>query len=255
MAKIVEAKGFGPASAFVDAARDTSAVHAIDPAARDLEGYLFPETYPLSRHADAPGIVRLMADAFNRALSPELRAAAAARGLSIRQLVTLASIVEKETGKPEERPLVASVYENRLRIGMPLQCDPTVIYALEQAGRYHGNLHHDDLVVRFAVQHLSVSRPAAWPHRCARARVTRRRRSPGGIELPVFRQPQRRLARIRGDARTSTIGTSRSTRWSTSGVGQVRRAGRARRERVIERSLPRLGRPGPPALSDIIAIA
>ncbi len=144
-AKIVEAKGFGPASAFVDAARDTSAVHAIDPAARDLEGYLFPETYPLSRHEDAPGIVRLMADAFNRALSPDLREAAAARGLSIRQLVTLASIVEKETGKPEERPLVASVYENRLRIGMPLQCDPTVIYALEQAGRYHGNLHHDDL--------------------------------------------------------------------------------------------------------------
>jgi UPF0755 protein len=145
MAKIVEAKGFGPASAFVDAARDTSAVHAIDPAARDLEGYLFPETYPLSRHADAPALVRLMADAFNRALSPELRAAAAARGLSIRELVTLASIVEKETGKPEERPLVASVYENRLRIGMPLQCDPTVIYALEKVGRYHGNLHHDDL--------------------------------------------------------------------------------------------------------------
>jgi len=144
-AKIVEAKGFGPASAFVDAARDTSPVHSIDPAARDLEGYLFPETYPLSRHADAPGIVRVMADAFNRALSPELRQAAAARGLSIRQLVTLASIVEKETGKPEERPLVASVYENRLRIGMPLQCDPTVIYALDLVGRYHGNLHHDDL--------------------------------------------------------------------------------------------------------------
>ena len=145
MARIVEAKGFGPASAFVEAARDGSVVHALDPAARDLEGYLFPETYPLSRHADAPRIVRLMAEAFDRALSPDLRAAARARGLSIRQVVTLASIVEKETARPEERPLVASVYENRLRIGMALQCDPTVIYALEQVGRYHGNLHHEDL--------------------------------------------------------------------------------------------------------------
>jgi UPF0755 protein len=145
MAKIVEAKGFGTADAFVGAARDVSLVRGFDPAAHDLEGYLFPETYPLSRHADAPRIVRLMIDAFDRALTPELRAAAAARNLSIRQVVTLASIVEKETASPDERPLVASVYENRLRIGMPLQCDPTVIYALELVGRYHGNLHHDDL--------------------------------------------------------------------------------------------------------------
>jgi UPF0755 protein len=146
MAKIAEAKGFGPASAFVEASRDVTAIRSIDPLARDLEGYLFPETYPLSRHADAPAIVRLMTEAFDRALSPDLRAAARARGLTIRQLVTLASIVEKETARPDERPLVASVYENRLRIGMALQCDPTVIYALEQAGRYHGNLHHDDLM-------------------------------------------------------------------------------------------------------------
>jgi UPF0755 protein len=145
MARIVEARGFGPASAFVEAARDGSLVHAVDPAARDLEGYLFPETYALSRHADAARIVRLMAEAFDRALSPDLRTTARERGLSIRQVVTLASIVEKETARPEERPLVASVYENRLRIGMALQCDPTVIYALEQVGRYHGNLHHDDL--------------------------------------------------------------------------------------------------------------
>src|SRR5205814_6909866 len=75
----------------------------------------------------------------------DLRTAAGTRGLSVRQLVTLASIVEKETGQAEERPLVAAVYENRLRIGMGLQCDPTVIYALQLAGRYNGNLRRDDL--------------------------------------------------------------------------------------------------------------
>jgi UPF0755 protein len=145
VARLVEEKGFDSADAFLEAARDATRVHAFDPAARDVEGYLFPETYPLSRHADARRIVQTMVTAFDRAVSPELRAAAAERGLSVRQFVTLASIVEKETGNPDERPIVASVYENRLRIGMPLQCDPTVIYALEKAGRYDGNLHHDDL--------------------------------------------------------------------------------------------------------------
>ena len=133
MAKIFESKGLGAAESFVDAARS-------------FEGYLFPDTYALPRHTDASKLVHLMHDAFERALTPDIRAAAEARGLTLQQLVTLASIVEKETGNPAERPLVASVYENRLRIGMALQCDPTVIYALELAGRYDGNVRRDDLL-------------------------------------------------------------------------------------------------------------
>ncbi len=82
---------------------------------------------------------------FEKVFTPELRQAAAARTLTVRQAVTLASIVEKETAKAEERPLVAAVYTTRLRIGMPMQCDPTVIYGLVKAGRYDGNIHKVDL--------------------------------------------------------------------------------------------------------------
>jgi UPF0755 protein len=145
MAAIVEAHGFGSAAAFVDAAKDVSLIRAVDPAATDLEGYLFPETYSLSRHTDASTIVRLMVGRFLHVWGPDLRAAAEARGLSVRQAVTLASIVEKETARSDERPLIAAVYTTRLRIGMPLQCDPTVIYALQEAGQYKGTLSGADL--------------------------------------------------------------------------------------------------------------
>jgi peptidoglycan lytic transglycosylase G len=145
MAAIFESHGFGRAPLFLDAAKDTAAIRDLDPAAADLEGYLFPDTYPLPRHTDAAKLVRQMTAEFARALTPELRAAAAARHLSVRETVTLASIVEKETARPEERPLVAAVYENRLRLGMPLQCDPTVIYALQRAGKYDGNLTRQSL--------------------------------------------------------------------------------------------------------------
>jgi UPF0755 protein len=145
MAGVFESHGLGEAAAFNKAARDASLVRDLDPAARNLEGYLFPETYSVPRHADAAKLVRMMVDRFDHVLTPDFRAAAAERGLTVRQLVTLASIVEKETAQPAERPLVAAVYENRLRIGMGLQCDPTVIYALQLAGRYTGNLRRDDL--------------------------------------------------------------------------------------------------------------
>jgi UPF0755 protein len=88
-----------------------------------------------------------MVTAFRDALSAEIVNAAAARGLTVRELVTLASLVEKETGKPEERSLVSAVYWNRLKIGMGLQCDPTVIYALERAGLWQGNLTRQNMQI------------------------------------------------------------------------------------------------------------
>ena len=147
MAKIFESHGLGPAAAFVEAAKDAALIHDLDPAARNLEGYLFPETYAVPRKTDAPKLVRLMVGRFGHVFTQELRDAAAARKLSVRQAVALASIVEKETAKAEERPLVAAVYVNRLRLRMPLQADPTVIFAIQQTGTYTGNLRHDDLMI------------------------------------------------------------------------------------------------------------
>jgi UPF0755 protein len=145
MSAIFEAQGFGPAKDFIAAAADPDPIRHIDPAAPDLEGYLFPDTYTLPRRVTAKQLVARMTARFEQALTPEIREQAAARGRSVRQLVTLASLVEKETAKAEERPLVAAVYVNRLKVGMGLQCDPTVIYALERAGRYTGNLTRESL--------------------------------------------------------------------------------------------------------------
>jgi UPF0755 protein len=145
MAALYESRGFGTAAAFTKAAQNVSLISELDPVAHDLEGYLFPNTYTLPRKATADQLVTRMVQEFDKALTPEMRQQAAARGMSVRQLVTLASIVEKETGRPDERPVIAAVYSNRLKVGMGLQCDPTVIYALERAGRYTGNLTRADL--------------------------------------------------------------------------------------------------------------
>jgi UPF0755 protein len=145
MAAVFEERGFGVAADFVKAAQNAALIHDLDPSARDLEGYLFPETYALPRNTPASEVVAQMVAGFSKAFDAELRAAAAADGLTVRQVVTLASLVEKETAAAAERPLVAAVYRNRLRIRMGMQADPTVIYALQKADRYDGNLSKADL--------------------------------------------------------------------------------------------------------------
>jgi UPF0755 protein len=145
MAQVFEEKGFGKAADFTSAAGNAKLINDLDPAARDLEGYLFPETYSLPRDTPAPVVIEQMVAGFKNALTEDLRAAAKEQGLTIRQLVTLASLVEKETGAGEERPLVAAVYRNRMKINMGMQADPTVIYALQKAGQYRGNLTRENL--------------------------------------------------------------------------------------------------------------
>lgn len=145
MAQVFEEKGFGKAAEFRKAAEDSKLIVDLDPEARDLEGYLFPETYSLPRDTPATVVVEQMVAGFKNALTEDVKAAAKADGLTIRELVTLASLVEKETAAADERPLVAAVYRNRMKIRMGMQADPTVIYALQKAGQYRGNLSRDNL--------------------------------------------------------------------------------------------------------------
>jgi UPF0755 protein len=147
MAELFGETPLGSAAEFRAAAGDTGLVAAIDPGARSLEGYLFPDTYSLSRRAGAEAMIRSMVSRFERTFDAARRERAAAVNMTPREVVTLASLVEKETAVPAERATVAAVYLNRLRIGMPLQCDPTVIYAMMLAGRWRGNITRADLQI------------------------------------------------------------------------------------------------------------
>ena len=105
------------------------------PARLRLEGDLFPSTYTLSHRAGAAEAVRMMLNQFRKVFDGKMRDAPRPEMTVRREVVTLASVIEKETAQAEERPLVSAVFQNRLQQRMPLQCDPTVIYALVRAGR------------------------------------------------------------------------------------------------------------------------
>ncbi len=147
MADVFARTGLGRTGDFVTAVNSAVASAPVGAGVRSLEGYLFPDTYPLARNATADDVVRAMLARFDQVLTPERRAAATERGMTVHELLTLASLVEKETSKAEERPIVAAVYLNRLKIRMPLQCDPTVIYAMMLARRWNGNIRKADLQI------------------------------------------------------------------------------------------------------------
>ena len=170
IARNLETGKFMPAGDFLYAASDPSLIREFAPEARTLEGFLFPATYELPRHPVATELTaemvhkfkdewkRIEASGANGQSASNGQAGAKASNDSQEETpvnmesptarlrtVTLASLVERETPKPEERPKVASVFDNRIHKGMRLQCDPTVIYGLERMGQYKGSLSGKDL--------------------------------------------------------------------------------------------------------------
>jgi UPF0755 protein len=142
----LEAGKFMTADKFVAAAQNAEPIRDIAPHAKTLEGFLFPATYLLPRHPEPAELTSQMVRKFREEWSRIASTSPIAVGSGLTDhIVTLASLVERETPKPEERPLVAAVFENRLHKNMRLQCDPTVIYAMEQADQYKGTLTGADL--------------------------------------------------------------------------------------------------------------
>ena len=145
IAGLAATEGFVSREEFLAAAQDSSAVRDLAPRAPTLEGFLFPATYEFPRHMNGKDITAAMVKRFRQVWMTLPTADALAAHRDPQDIVTLASLVERETPLAEERPHVAGVFQNRLRMGFPLQCDPTVAYALTLAGKYNGKLESADL--------------------------------------------------------------------------------------------------------------
>src|SRR5712671_1274889 len=145
IADLAASEGFLARDEFLAAARDPSPIRDLAPDAPSLEGFLFPATYEFPRHITGKDMTAAMVKRFKQVWGALPAAGESTAHKPVQDVVTLASLVERETPRPEERPHVAGVFENRLRIGQPLQCDPTVAYAMTLAGAYSGKLDGGDL--------------------------------------------------------------------------------------------------------------
>lgn len=134
--------GYTDHEEFLRLAMDAAFAQKLGIDAPSLEGYLFPETYRFGVNLPSRHLLRFMVDQFNKHLSKEWTEKAATLGLNLQQVVTLASIIQKETAKLSEMPIISAVFHNRLQLNMPLQADPTVIYGIED---FNGNLTRRDL--------------------------------------------------------------------------------------------------------------
>ncbi|MGA9751751.1 MAG: endolytic transglycosylase MltG [Acidobacteriota bacterium] len=142
VAHLLAAAGLGREKTFLRLTSDPALIRDLDPAATTLEGYLFPETYLVDPDLREEAVLKVLVTSFRSWW--EKIGLPNSDGMPIREVVTLASLVEKETAAPQERPLVAGVFLNRLRIGMPLQTDPTIVYAETIDGVYRGYLTRQD---------------------------------------------------------------------------------------------------------------
>lgn len=142
IADVLEGQRITSRAEFLRLASDKSFLKTLGISAETVEGYLFPDTYRFARGTPAKDVVRTMVDQLGRVMTEEWQARAKDMNLTIHHVLTLASVIEKETGSGDERPHISSVFHNRLKKRIPLQSDPTVIYGLPN---FDGNLRKKDL--------------------------------------------------------------------------------------------------------------
>ena len=178
------------------------------PRAATLNGYLFPATYPIDDETTAESLIAAMIEALDGALDQVLRGRIELSSMTLHEVLTLASIVERETLLRDEMPLVASVFHNRLDVGVKLDADPTVQYAITTNSSREpvGRLVEDRADPRrsrlpVALQHLPGGGSAARPDRQPAPRCDQGGAQPGGHGLLLLRGARRRLPRLRRDAR------------------------------------------------------
>lgn len=143
VSSLVAQAGYADEEEFLELTADAEPMHDLFPEAKSLEGFLFPETYSLARTATGEQILAAMLANFRRAFASATEDVET--DLSPYETLTLASLIEKESGVPSERPLISAVFHNRLQRGMLLQCDPTTIYGMILQGRYRGRILLEDL--------------------------------------------------------------------------------------------------------------
>jgi UPF0755 protein len=145
IAALVESLQFADEDDFLEASGQKESISSLDKDASSLEGYLLPETYQFPKGTPAKTIVAAMISQFQNVFNDEWRKRASEIGMTIREVVILSSLIEKETSIPEERALVSAVFHNRLKRKMKLDCDPTIIYVLKQEGKFKDRLRTKDL--------------------------------------------------------------------------------------------------------------
>ena len=140
-------EGFGKRSKLETLTGRTDLLGILDPQAINLEGYLFPDTYFFARSDQELTLVSTLVSRFKQIWNQDREERARALDLTTREVITLASLIEKETALPSERPLVSAVFHNRLRKKIKLACDPTVIFAIRKIKEYDGIIHRSDLTL------------------------------------------------------------------------------------------------------------
>lgn len=144
IAEVLHEQGLADRDAFLRCAKDPVFIQTLSLSVDNLEGYLFPDTYRFARYMKPERLIETMVAKFKQTVREEDHGRAAELDLSLHEVMTLASVIEKETAKPDERTLISGVFHNRLQKDIPLQSDPTVIYAVHE---FDGNLRKKDLSI------------------------------------------------------------------------------------------------------------